>query len=230
MQFGNAVRYAGLEKDPGFIAMAHDAITELLPKQDAALFRFIQGVVPKHEIDETFDLTVFSYMLSETAPDNVAAMMQFAMKRSHNYITIVDAGTPQVYRQLMAARDVLIKHDWSIIAPCPHQHACPMIAPDFCHFPARFTRHKDMRALKGARAQAEDEKFCYLIAQSPKLTFAQANYDRIVKRPMIRSGHIILDLCTGDGKLARHTVSKKQKSIYQAAKKKTWGDEMDRNP
>lgn len=222
LQFGDDIRYTGLEKDPGFIAIAEHAARELMPRATSRL-RFVDGMVPNIELNERFDLTIFSYMLTETPTEKIASTMEFAISHTDNFLVIVDAGTPQGYRQLMVARDVLIKNGWSIVAPCPHQHACPMVAPDFCHFPARFERHEEMRRLKNASAQREDEKFSYLIA-IPGVT--NETRDRIVKRPLKRTGHVIFDLCTKAGKLERVTVSKKQKSLYTSSRKASWGDEF----
>ena len=226
LQFGEQVSYLGLEKDPHFIAMAANAINDLLPDV-ASQFRFIEGIIPHRVIDESFDLTIFSYILSETPADQLARTINFALQHTAQYLLITDAGTPQVYRQLMEARNLIIAEGWSIIAPCPHQFACPLAVDDFCHFPARFIRHEEARRLKKASAQAEDEKYCYLIAQAPGLHKAEPEQARIINHPIKRSGHVILDVCATNGSLKRHILSKKKHPAYGEIKKTMWGDEIN---
>jgi ribosomal protein RSM22 (predicted rRNA methylase) len=95
-----------------------------------------------------------------------------------------------------------------------------MAAQDWCHFSERLPRLKRHRIFKGAELNYEDEKYSYLIvSKDPSSGESQA---RIVKRPIKRSGHVVLDVCEG-GKLHRLTVSKKE-SHYLKAKKAQWGD------
>lgn len=220
--FGNTPEFFGVEKDPGFIELAHHAIANLASKA-ATQFNFVRGVIPDVKLDTQFDLTLFSYVLSETPPDKIDDVLRFALAHTTHALIITDAGTPLVYQHMMAARNFLIEQGWSISAPCPHQHACPMKTPDFCHFPARFKRHEEMRRVKNASAQMEDEKYCYLIA-TPSPMHAKSNQTRVVKHPLQRSGHIIFDLCTHEGTLERTIVSKKTKDQWLRAKKTKWGD------
>ncbi len=223
--FGKAVRYTGIEKDHGFIEMAERAVHDLLP--DAAnSFRFIDGKAPVAQFSEMFDLTMFSYMLSEMPPTKLEPLLQWALARTKGYLVITDAGTPNVYRQLMAARQYIIEQGFTVVAPCPHQSACPLAAPNFCHFPARFTRHAEARRLKGATASAEDEKYCYLIAAAPSRKPDAPSADRVIARPLKRSGHCILDVCARDGKKLRLTITKKHEARYRQARDASWGDEF----
>jgi ribosomal protein RSM22 (predicted rRNA methylase) len=45
----------------------------------------------------------------------------------------------------------------------------------------------------------------------------------VVRHPVIRKGHVELQLCTPAG-LARVTVGKSQKKRYRAARKAQWAD------
>ena len=75
------------------------------------------------------DLSVFSYSLTElkNIPDwawNAKALM------------IVEPSTQQDGRILLSLREELIKNGFSILAPCTHQLACPMLTHsknDWCH-------------------------------------------------------------------------------------------------
>ncbi len=170
----------------------------------------------------SYDIICASYMLSEQEQpeDLVTAFMRLAP----SYIVLIDTGTPKGYDTLMIARTMLIENSYTILAPCPHNKPCPIIAPDWCHFSVRLPRTRLHRQIKGAERGYEDEKFCYLIAT--KAAARDKEYDRILAHPLKRSGHMYLKLCTHQGSLEEQVVSKKTKDRYNLAKKLDWGDRL----
>lgn len=66
----------------------------------------------------------------------------------------------------------------------------------------------------------EDEKFCYLVALREPVS--RQNMARVIRKPLRKSGHVILDLCTADG-LQRKTVSRRDKEHYKEATKLSLG-------
>jgi ribosomal protein RSM22 (predicted rRNA methylase) len=54
----------------------------------------------------------------------------------------------------------------------------------------------------------------------------QVNWGRVVRWPLKRSGHVILDLCSADGELERRIVAKSHgaQGGYRAARSLVWGD------
>ena len=158
-------------------------------------------------------------------PETVAAVM-------------VEPGTPAGFATVLAARERFVREGARVIAPCPHSAACPMTGNDWCHFGARVERTALHRRVKGADLGYEDEKYAYVAvagggtepadstaaAGATRATHAAAPAAaRIVRRPLIRHGHVILDLCTADG-LVRTVVAKHDKGHYRAARKAHWGD------
>jgi ribosomal protein RSM22 (predicted rRNA methylase) len=65
----------------------------------------------------------------------------------------------------------------------------------------------------------EDEKFCYIIISGNSVE--QSSGDRIIKRPMKRSGHTIFDVCSENG-AERRVLSNKV-----LGRKYFWGDELE---
>ncbi|MET9252888.1 small ribosomal subunit Rsm22 family protein [Streptomyces sp. NPDC003717] len=167
------------------------------------------------------DLVTVSYVLNElTAPDRAALVD--AAAGAARAVVIVEAGTPDGYARVIEARDRLIAAGLRVAAPCPHSGACP-IAPgtDWCHFAARVSRSSLHRQVKGGSLAYEDEKFSYVAAT--RLPAAPAP-SRVVRRPQIRKGQVLLDLCEPDEHLRRRTVTKRHGDLYKAARDADWGD------
>ena len=110
-----------------------------------------------------------------------------------------------------------------MLAPCPHDAPCPLPAGDWCHFATRLARSRTHRLAKGAERGFEDEKFSYIVLYSGA---PPGGRRRVLRRPDLRPGHVVLDLCTADG-LERRTVSKRDGADYRAARKVGWGDTLE---
>ncbi|MGC3002312.1 small ribosomal subunit Rsm22 family protein, partial [Streptomyces sp. G35A] len=170
---------------------------------------------------ESTDLVTVSYVLNElTAPDR-AALLDAAAGAARS-VVIVEPGTPDGYARVIEARDRLISAGFRVAAPCPHSAACP-IAPgtDWCHFSARVSRSSLHRQVKGGSLAYEDEKFSYVAATRLPVTPAPA---RVVRKPQIRKGQVLLDLCETEPSLRRATVTKRHGDLYRAARDTDWGD------
>ncbi|RZU37737.1 ribosomal protein RSM22 (predicted rRNA methylase) [Streptomyces sp. BK022] len=171
------------------------------------------------EVPET-DLVTVSYVLNElSGPDRAALVDAAAAARS---VVIVEAGTPAGYERIIEARDRLIAAGFRVAAPCPHSAACPIVpGTDWCHFAARVSRSSLHRQVKGGSLAYEDEKFSYVAATRLPAEPAPA---RIVRRPQIRKGQVLLDLCEADERLRRTTVTRRHGDLYKAARDAEWGD------
>ncbi|MER6622378.1 small ribosomal subunit Rsm22 family protein [Streptomyces sp. NPDC000931] len=170
---------------------------------------------------ESTDLVTVSYVLNElTAPDRAALVD--AAAHAARAVVIVEPGTPDGYARVIEARDRLISAGFHVAAPCPHGAACP-IAPgtDWCHFSARVSRSSLHRQVKGGSLAYEDEKFSYVAATRLPVDPAPA---RVVRKPQIRKGQVLLDLCEKDPALRRTTVTKRHGDLYRAARDTDWGD------
>ncbi|QJS12256.1 rRNA methyltransferase [Streptomyces argyrophyllae] len=167
------------------------------------------------------DLVTVSYVLNELAEADRAALVDAAAGAART-VVIVEAGTPAGYARVIEARDRLIRAGFRIAAPCPHSAACP-IAPgtDWCHFSARVGRSSLHRQVKGGSLAYEDEKFSYVAATRLPAGPAPA---RVVRRPQIRKGQVLLDLCESEERLRRTTVTKRHGDLYKAARDADWGD------
>ncbi|MEV8107047.1 small ribosomal subunit Rsm22 family protein [Streptomyces sp. NPDC088135] len=168
------------------------------------------------------DLITVSYVLKELTADVRAALVDTAAAAAQA-VVVVEPGTPDGYARIIEARDRLIAAGLSVAAPCPHSEACP-IEPgtDWCHFSARVSRSSLHRQVKGGSLPYEDEKFSYVVATRFS---AQPVGARVIRKPQIRKGQVLLDLCTRDEALRRATVTKRHGELYRAARDVAWGDE-----
>jgi ribosomal protein RSM22 (predicted rRNA methylase) len=170
---------------------------------------------------ESTDLVTVSYVLGELTEADRTAVVDAAAAAARS-VVIVEPGTPGGYARVLAARDRLIGAGFRIAAPCPHDAACPIVpGEDWCHFSARVSRSSLHRQVKGGSLAYEDEKFSYVAAT--RLPAAPAT-SRVVRRPQIRKGQVLLDLCEADERLARRTVTKRHGVLYRAARDADWGD------
>ncbi|MBU1379034.1 MAG: small ribosomal subunit Rsm22 family protein [Alphaproteobacteria bacterium] len=168
------------------------------------------------------DLVLASYALAEIAPAAQAALVGRLWDACDGVPALVEPGTPAGYARILAARDTLIAAGAGIVAPCPHEAACPLNAPDWCHFSVRLPRSRDHRLAKGAEVPFEDEKFAYLLAARPAVT-AQAAMARILARPRAGKPGIEFKLCGAEGLEARF-VAKRDKPAHAKARRLDWGE------
>ncbi|MFI0087450.1 small ribosomal subunit Rsm22 family protein [Streptomyces bobili] len=170
---------------------------------------------------EPTDLITVSYVLNELPAADRTALVDAAAAAAQA-VVIVEPGTPDGYGRIIEARDRLIAAGFRVAAPCPHSAACPIVpGEDWCHFSARVSRSSLHRQVKGGSLPYEDEKFGYVAAARFPVDPAPS---RVVRRPQIRKGQVLLDLCEAEERLTRTTVSKRHGDLYKAARDADWGD------
>ncbi|MEU6226748.1 small ribosomal subunit Rsm22 family protein [Streptomyces sp. NPDC047042] len=170
---------------------------------------------------ESTDLVTISYVLGELTEADRTSVVDAAAGAAQT-VVVIEPGTPDGYLRVIEAREQLVRAGFHIAAPCPHSSACPIVrGEDWCHFSARVSRSSLHRKVKGGSLPYEDEKFSYVAATRFPVTPAAA---RVVRRPQIRKGQVLLDLCETEPSLARTTVTKRHGVLYRAARDTDWGD------
>ncbi|MFF5130085.1 small ribosomal subunit Rsm22 family protein [Streptomyces syringium] len=174
-------------------------------------------------IPDDTDLVTVSYVLGELTETDRNAVVDEAARAART-VVLIEPGTPDGYLRIRHARDRLIAAGFQIVAPCPHSAECPIeVGADWCHFSARVSRSSLHRQVKGGSLPYEDEKFSYVAAvRGLDVPAAPA---RVVRKPQIRKGQVLLDLCTPADALTRETVTKRHGPLYRAARDTDWGDE-----
>jgi len=170
------------------------------------------------------DLVTLAYVLGEIAPERRDALIDRLWQLAGGVLVIVEPGTPSGWQRILAARERVIAGGGSIVAPCPHASACPLVPPDWCHFVQRVARSRVHRQVKSADVPWEDEKFIYLAAsRTPGLPFAS----RVIARPRAASGRVALKLCRDDGTADERLVTRREGAAFKAARRVDWGDVFD---
>lgn len=168
------------------------------------------------------DLVVLAYVLNELAPALRAALIARLWDLTAGVLLVVEPGTVEGWKRMLAARDALIAAGAHVLAPCPHAAPCPLAGSDWCHFPARVARSRLHREAKGGSVPWEDEKFIYLaVSRHPA---ARPSPGRIVAPPRLSKVGATLKLCEPTGTVHPRSVAKRDRSGYAAARKLSWGD------
>ncbi|NNJ10324.1 methyltransferase type 11 [Chloroflexales bacterium ZM16-3] len=171
---------------------------------------------------ERHDLATAAYVLGELPEAARGALVDALWAHSGHALLLVEPGTPAGWAIIRAARERLRAAGAAIIAPCPHQGACPLPEGDWCHFAQRIARSKIQRAAKGAELGYEDEKFAYVaVAREPGTPISA----RVLRRPVARPGRIELALCAPDG-LRTETVTRSNRERWREARDAEWGDAL----
>ena len=166
------------------------------------------------------DLVVASYLIGELDDQGCAELASAMWGRTRDTLLIVEPGTPAGYARIIALRTQLIADGAHVLAPCPHDKACPLVAPDWCHFAQRLPRSRDHMLLKDADVPFEDEKFSYVaLSRIP----AQTRAARVLAPPHVGKAAVEAKLCTSDG-VAQAGIPRRDKAAYASARRWRWGD------
>lgn len=218
-QFPEIERITLIEKDPAIARIGqHLAQASEHPAIRAADWQAADleqlSALPPH------DLILLSYSVGEINPQKMVPLMDVCWKAAQQLLIVIEPGTPVGFEHIRAIRRQLIEWEAHLVAPCPHQLACPMAQGDWCHFAARVERSSLHRRLKGGSLGHEDEKFSYVAASKTQTSLPSS---RVLRHPLRHSGHVVLTLCTADG-VQQPTISKKRGELYKHARKVEWGD------
>ena len=168
------------------------------------------------------DLVLAGYAFAELDRDALARAVEALWTACKTMFVIVEPGTPDGFKRILACRDILLGLGARIVAPCPGAYACPIVAPDWCHFSVRLPRLRAHLRAKGASVPFEDEKFSYLAAAREGCALVPIAA-RVLTRPQATKPGVTLRLC-GGGRIAERMVPKRDKDAYRALSKKDWGD------
>lgn len=175
-----------------------------------------------------FDLVLASYALTELPDTALEGLADALWSRCEGLLVLIEPGRPRDYERLLRIRARLLGQGAEMVAPCPHAHACPIAAPDWCHFSVRLARTKAHMQIKGATLSYEDEKLSYLVLARPGVGAAPVAA-RVLAPVEVSKFDARLKLCTPGG-LEQGAVMKRDKAAYRQVHKLSWGDGLDITP
>jgi ribosomal protein RSM22 (predicted rRNA methylase) len=169
------------------------------------------------------DLVIASYVIGELAPDRLPGLADALWSAATGMLLVVEPGTPAGFARIRALRARLIAQGAHVVAPCPHDRACPIVDPDWCHFSQRLNRSRAHRQVKGADLSYEDEKFSYVaLARERPPRFVA----RVLAHPRVNKAEVGAKLCTPAG-IVTATAARREPARYKAQKAWRWGDAVD---
>ena len=166
------------------------------------------------------DLVVAAYALAELPQSKTEEAASALWQACKNTLLIIEPGTPQGFARIHRARATLIAQGAHLIAPCTHMNACPILAPDWCHFSVRLPRSREHMHAKKAAVPFEDEKFSYVIASRQPVALEGS---RILAPPVETKAEIKFKLCAENG-LTQQSIARRDKAAYKRVRKLEWGD------
>jgi ribosomal protein RSM22 (predicted rRNA methylase) len=168
------------------------------------------------------DAVMASYALTEIAPAALIGILAQLWKLTGRLLVLVEPGTVDGFKRILAYRDVLLVSGAQIIAPCSHEGLCPLAeSTRWCHFSERLPRSRDHQITKSASVPFEDEKFAYLIAGKGFTSLSRGR--RILATPKVSKGGISLTLCAPE-RAEERVIGRAEKVAYKEAKRYAWGD------
>lgn len=163
----------------------------------------------------------------------------WARTRPGGMLVVIEDGTSAGFETVLFAREA-VRRDGGVrvVAPCLHSLKCPLEGSvdrhRVCRFVQRLNRPLFLRIAKPMHAGFEDEYFSYTVlekvSEGEDVTQGDEGEDevwgRLMRAPLLRGKHVVLDACLKDGTLERRTVGKKSAipGMYNVARKAKWGD------
>lgn len=223
-----AVKWAVQEVFPGAQVVEED-LSPLMCKVNQELFGHNQS------LSDVFGMSVAAFTLGELIDrEAIELALEQLVARTQKYALVIDHGTSQGFERVLLARNYFIEKDFDIMAPCLHNGPCPLAKlSQVCSFEQRLENPPYMNELRSAENKQgyTDVSFSYVLArQKTSQSLSVDNFEsswegRIVRKGLKKSGHVINDLCTEEGKLMRYVNTRGQgKSIYYDARKSYLGD------
>jgi ribosomal protein RSM22 (predicted rRNA methylase) len=207
-----------LDANPALMQLARTLTADHAPLADAG---FRVGALEQLLANAPgADLVVASYVIGELSDRERNELTAMLWEHTRDTLLVVEPGTPAGYARIIALRAQLIAQGAHVLAPCPHDSACPLIAPDWCHFAQRLPRSRDHMLMKDADVPFEDEKFSYVaLSRTP----SEVRTARVLAPPLLTKAEITAKLCAVEG-LTRKSIARRDKSAYANARRWRWGE------
>lgn len=223
-------RVVAVEREPAFVSLGRE-LARASPHAAVRDAAWVARDLRDLELGgDRFDLVVLAHVAGELAAGDAGLLLREAWSACDGVLVVVEPGTPAGFERVESLRRALIAKGAHVLAPCPHDAACPLAEsgraepPDWCHFAERVQRPGFQVRLKRAELAWEDAKFAFVaVARFPS---AARPWARVIRHPRHAKGRVELDLCAQEGREAR-VVGRKAGDGWRVARKLDWGDAVD---
>jgi len=213
-----------LDSNPQFLQIARTLTSEVAHPQALAKPQIVTRDLGSAPLASA-DLVIAGYALAEMAPERLTPTVLSLWDACTGILVLIEPGTPDGFERIRAARAALLVQGARIIAPCPHQLACPIVAPDWCHFSQRLPRLRDHMLAKSATVPFEDEKYSYVAAAREGVAIER--YAARVVGPVGRNkAAITLKLCEG-GEIRTRVIASRDRGNFSRHRRIEWGDAVE---
>ena len=168
---------------------------------------------------QRYDLVVLGHVLNELTPEVQQAVVSAAWGMTSGLLMIVEPGTTAAFGVVRAARDQLLGAGARTLAPCAHDHPCPL-AKGWCHFPQRIVRPDFQRRARGAPSPWEDSKFAY--AAMARFAPTEPIWGRVIGEPFSNKAYAEVEISARSG-TARYRGLKRHRDVFRLVRDLRWG-------
>jgi ribosomal protein RSM22 (predicted rRNA methylase) len=215
-----------LDHSPAFLDLAED-LAAAGPAPLASAARLRADLADPALSPPQADLVLAAYALTEIPAAALPGVVERLWSATRGLFLVVEPGSPEAWRRGLEIRTRLIAAGARLVGPCPHEAACPLAAPDWCHFAQRLPRGREHRLAKGGAAPFEDEKFFWLAFERAGPVSAGRAPARIIAPPRPGKPGVRLRLCQPDGRLENADIPRRDKAAFARARRLGWGETFD---
>ncbi|KAI8426902.1 hypothetical protein MSG28_014572 [Choristoneura fumiferana] len=155
-------------------------------------------------------------------------IIQKLWKKTEDFLIIIEQGSNAGFQVVNEAREFVLnlpkgKHNGFAFSPCPNDNVCPRYLEH--KTPCNFLMKYETLPYP-SKSDVAAELFSYVILKKGIRPSDDPQWPRIVRAPIVRSGHTICRLCTKQGELKEVIFSKSKfdQTTYRCARSSNWGD------
>ena len=167
-------------------------------------------------------LLLISHVVSELNDKELLELACYAT--SAEEIIWVEPGSHELSRKLGSMRKIFLEAGYHLIAPCTHEHACPMFQEkqeqDWCHFFAQpptaiFQSAFWHEASRELGIDLRSLPYSYLAFSKKRKTSSQSKGERLIGNPRALKGHGKLFCCSTAGLCERLLQKRDNPSLFK---------------
>ncbi|KAJ0169801.1 hypothetical protein K1T71_014407 [Dendrolimus kikuchii] len=154
--------------------------------------------------------------------------VQNLWNKTEDYLIIVEQGTNAGFTIVNETREFVLNQKHSrnrgyAYSPCPNDNVCPRYLEQ--QTPCNFLMKYETLPFP-SKIEINADLFSYVILKKGSRPEDDPQWPRVVRAPIVRSGHTVCRLCTAQGELKEVIFSKSKydQITYRCARSCNWGD------